>query len=416
MENGKKVIAKNPFAAGHGKVPPFLAGREDEKHKLENLVGRTVAGEVVTSNVHIFGPRGMGKTSLLEQVRGQLKSLKDGKEGKAAVAMTAVNSMRTVDEARKTLVEDIGASLREALAPETVMADLKVVSAQWAKAERSWSGVCDSLAERCRARPVVFMVDEAHRLAPEVLATVMDDIEMIRQKNGPIVGVFAGKPLLVDLIAKAGVSYEERSEYISLDLLDDAGSAAAIAYPLSGSAMRISPEAMQMVVDDAQGYPTYLQYWGSALWNRCIEHTEGNLIEGRDVVGVRQEIEARKGLAYQSRFGQWPAEDAKLLVSLTRRLESTGYVNRMRLEEMIGEELRRQRRGEEETDRIFRKMVDADYLWSPMGTTSYKAALPSYFSFILSQEKEKVAQREAEQSQGMGQAGQRTPGSPLPEP
>ncbi len=54
MGNGKKHIASNPFTTGHGKVPPYLAGREDEKHKLYELLGRTVGGEVVTSNVHIF--------------------------------------------------------------------------------------------------------------------------------------------------------------------------------------------------------------------------------------------------------------------------------------------------------------------------------------------------------------------------
>lgn len=396
MENGKKFIAKNPFTVGHGQVPPFLAGREDEKHKLENLLGRTVAGEVVSSNVHIFAPRGMGKTSLLEQVRGELRSLRDGNEGKAAVAMTAVNSMRTVDEARRTLVDDIGVSMREAFMPEKVVADLKIVSAEWSRTERSWSSVCDSLAERCRARPAVFMVDEAHRLSAEVLAAVMDDIEMIRQKGGPIVGVFAGKPALVDRIGRAGVSYEERSEYISLDLLDKISSAAAIAHPLSGSAMKIRGEAINMVLEDAQGYPTYLQYWGNALWNSCIQKTVSNVIEASDVMRVKPEIEARKNQAYQSRIGTWTAEDARLLTSLTGRLEKTGEVNRFRLEEMIEEELLTQRRDLDNADRIYRQMIDSDYVWSPMGTANYKAALPSFFGFILNQEKEKAAQRGAE--------------------
>ncbi len=396
MENGKRNIATNPFTTGHGKVPPFLAGREDEKHKLYGLLGRTVGGEVVTSNVHIFGPRGVGKTSLLEHVKAELKSLKKGNEGKAAVAMTAINSMRTIEEARKTLVDDIGGSFKESLLPERVVADLNVVSAQWSRKEKSWSAVCGNLAEKCRKRPVVFMVDEAHRLDPEVLASIMDDIEMIRQKNGPIIGVFAGKPLLMDVIGAAGVSYEERSEYISLDLLDDRDSEAAIAYPLSNSSIKVSPEAMKMVVEDAQGYPTYIQYWGSELWNRGMEKTTRNLIEDADVEIVQPEIQKRKQLAYQSRFGQWSKEDGRLLVSLTKRLQGANGVNKLRMEEMIEEELERQGRSGGETDRIFRKMLDTDYVWSPVGTTNYKAALPNYFSFILSQEREMVAQRGAE--------------------
>ncbi len=87
MGNGIRNIASNPFTTGHGKVPPYLAGREDEKHKLYELLGRTVGGEVVTSNVHIVGPRGVGKTSLLEQMRRELKFLKAGREGKAALSI-----------------------------------------------------------------------------------------------------------------------------------------------------------------------------------------------------------------------------------------------------------------------------------------------------------------------------------------
>ncbi|MYB34906.1 MAG: ATP-binding protein [Gammaproteobacteria bacterium] len=394
MASAKLNIANNPFTAGHGKVPPFLAGREDDKHKLYELLGRTIGGEVVTSNLYIFAPRGMGKTSLLEQVGKELKSLNRDK-GKSAVIMTAVNAMQTVEEARKTLIDDIGISFRNSLLPEKVIADLNILSAQWSAKEKSWSSVCGYLAEKCRKRPVVFMVDEAHRLSPDVLAAVVDDIEMIRRKDGPVVGVFAGKPLLLDVIGEAGVSYEERSDYISLDLLNDRDSAAAIEYPMSTSSIKITRSAMNQVVEDAQGYPTYLQYWGSELWKLGIEKTGQNVIGEADVALVRPEISKRKQLADQSRFDRWSKEDSRLLVSLTERLRDIGGVNRLCMEEMIEEELERQGRNIVETDRIFRKMIETDYVWSPLGTTNYKAALPSYFSFILGQEMERAAQQKS---------------------
>ena len=396
MTSGKLNIANNPFTTGHGKVPPFLAGREDEKHKLYGLLERTIGGEVVTSNLHIFAPRGMGKTSLLEQVGKELKSLNKGREGKSAVVMTAVNAMQTVEEARKTLIDDIGVSFRNSPLPEKVIADLNLLSAQWSAKEKSWSSVCGYLAAKCRKRPVVFMVDEAHRLVPDVLAAVLDDIEMIRQKGGPVIGIFAGKPLLLDVIGEAGVSYEERSDYISLDLLNDRDSATAIEYPMSNSSIKITRSAMNQVVEDAQGYPTYLQYWGSELWKLGIEKTGQNVIGEADVAWVRPEIGKRKQLAYQSRFDQWSKEDSRLLVSLTERLRNIGGVNRLRMEEMIEEELVGQGRDVVETDRIFRKMIETDYIWSPLGTTNYQAALPSYFSFILGQEKERAAQQKSE--------------------
>ena len=357
-------------------------------------------GHVGTSNAHVFGPRGVGKTSLIEKVKSELTRERQGGEAKAAVAMTAVNSLHTIEEARKTLVHDIGVSFLESLRPEKWVADLKLVSVEWTKKEKIWSSVCEKLAEKCRERPVIFMVDEAHRMEHEVLAALLDDIEMIRQKGGPIVSVFAGKPLLMDVIAKAGVSYEERSEYLSLDLLDEKASAAAIEYPLAERSMKISEEALRLVVEDAQGYPTYLQFWGSELWHLGIEKADKNIISTEDVALARGEIEKRKDLAYQSRFSQWSKEDGRLIVSLTKRLLKSGDVNKLRLEEMVEEELGTQRRSPAETDRIFRQMIETDYVWSPMGTANYKSALPSYFNYILHQEKLKMAQRKAEDGAG----------------
>src|SRR4051812_13738928 len=53
---------KNPFRPGAGHMPPYLAGREQEKNDFERLLKQ----ETILENLVLTGLRGLGKTVLLE--------------------------------------------------------------------------------------------------------------------------------------------------------------------------------------------------------------------------------------------------------------------------------------------------------------------------------------------------------------
>ncbi len=55
----------NPFVAGIGAVPPFLAGRELEQGLLRNRLARLAQAAATGTFVLLHGPRGNGKTALL---------------------------------------------------------------------------------------------------------------------------------------------------------------------------------------------------------------------------------------------------------------------------------------------------------------------------------------------------------------
>src|SRR5665213_3950410 len=52
----------NPFRPGAGHMPPYLAGREEEKKEFTKLLSQ----DVVIANLILTGLRGLGKTVLLE--------------------------------------------------------------------------------------------------------------------------------------------------------------------------------------------------------------------------------------------------------------------------------------------------------------------------------------------------------------
>ena len=56
--------ATNPYSAGAGTMPPFLAGRDRDVERFDTLLARLEAGEQGRSLVY-SGLRGVGKTVLL---------------------------------------------------------------------------------------------------------------------------------------------------------------------------------------------------------------------------------------------------------------------------------------------------------------------------------------------------------------
>jgi hypothetical protein len=55
----------NPFRPGAGHMPPYLAGREDEKKEFARLIKQTT----ILENLVLTGLRGVGKTVLLETLK-----------------------------------------------------------------------------------------------------------------------------------------------------------------------------------------------------------------------------------------------------------------------------------------------------------------------------------------------------------
>src|SRR6267154_1326767 len=56
---------ENPFRAGAGHYPKYLAGRENEKHEFQRLLYQ----RTIVENLIISGLRGIGKTVLLETLK-----------------------------------------------------------------------------------------------------------------------------------------------------------------------------------------------------------------------------------------------------------------------------------------------------------------------------------------------------------
>jgi hypothetical protein len=87
-----------------------------------------------------------------------------------------------------------------------------------------------------------------------------------KQRALPVALVAGGLPLLPDLTGEAK-SYAERGfEFRAIGALDRSAAAAALEEPARSQNVRWEPAAIERVVDLTEGYPYFLQEYGSEIW------------------------------------------------------------------------------------------------------------------------------------------------------
>ena len=383
MGNGKVAgLFGNPFKPGYGQPPPYVAGRESERFNLFTQVGEAANGGLVARDVVIYGPRGSGKTTLLRLVEAELEALGT----QVTLELMSATDMQSADDARRELIGAVGQSLWQTFKPDEWGMDWRGIQAKWQRGELTRNEVRKGLVEKCKSKPLILMVDEAHMMVPTACNELLNEALTIRARGGPLIVVLAGKPQLAALGDLAQVSFLERGELISLDLLDDQSAGDAIRIPLRRAGVGIEGEALAAVVEDSQGYPHFLQLWGAALWQRASER-EKNEIDCDDVGKVATEIGRQRMEVYLGRFAAWRNKDRELLTELARRLIGGGWADRPGMEDLVNELLAGQGRDSVDCTSIIDRIVDSDFLWRPRGQSLMLPALPSFVSFVAGQGK-----------------------------
>ena len=69
------VESGNPFRPGAGQMPPYLAGREAELALADKRLRQLAGGTAPAQGILFYGPRGNGKTVLLEHIAARARDL-----------------------------------------------------------------------------------------------------------------------------------------------------------------------------------------------------------------------------------------------------------------------------------------------------------------------------------------------------
>ena len=141
------------FTPGRGLIPPYLAGRESEQKLLGRQHDIVAGGGNVAADVVLIGPRGNGKTALMRWFENRIEE-----RGDADVVWITPTEMASVQD------------MVEAFAPDAlpgkgrVQASLDPLSGEWTFGGKRYRSLRLLLVDRCRRKPLVVLLDEAHRL------------------------------------------------------------------------------------------------------------------------------------------------------------------------------------------------------------------------------------------------------------
>lgn len=290
----------NPYRPGAGTRPPALIGRDDLIHRFGMSVRRAIAGRPGKSLMPI-GLRGVGKTVLLNQF-GEIAA----HEG---VRVAFIEAPETGDlctllaiRLRKVLLE-LDRSARTA----PVMRALRVLKAfslqlpdgsrisldiDALAGEADSGSLADDLADllvavgqaaRDRQTGLLLSIDEVQYLDEDELAALITAIHRTTQLELPVILVGAGLPQLPGLAGNAKSYAERLFDFPSIGSLSNDDARAALVIPASDHDVEFTDAALDAIVEEARGYPYFLQEWGYHAWN----HATRSPVTVEDVVSIR---------------------------------------------------------------------------------------------------------------------------------
>ncbi|MCY3767960.1 MAG: ATP-binding protein [Gammaproteobacteria bacterium] len=365
------------FQAGAGIIPPYLAGRNQEKEFFKKRVRDLANGRSIVRDMIVYGPRGNGKTVLLRSLQKKI--------GKGHPAVSSAWMTPDKIKTPRMLFERIAASGQKGGQWfKQLSGNIQVAGAGVGFSmdrDREWGLVDTSIAVRelCEQTPFVLIIDEAHTLEPEVARDLLNTSQEVRGEGGAFFLVLAGTPGIKKTLSRAGASFWSRNELFPISRLSAAESREALAKPLQDYHITFAPGVVENVIERAQRYPFFLQAWGEAL---CTQLQPGDVIDAGHVQAVGPAVNLKRNRMYADRYNELRfAGYLDLARHLVPRFRENGPVIS---ENILWDDVKAycRKAGKDEGETI-QGLEALGYIWQVDGDTpAYEAGIPSLMDYV----------------------------------
>ncbi|OGS05729.1 MAG: hypothetical protein A3G41_06190 [Elusimicrobia bacterium RIFCSPLOWO2_12_FULL_59_9] len=300
----------NPFRAGAGHPPPYLAGREQEKKEFSESLNQSP----ITTNLVLTGLRGVGKTVLLETLKPiaiEKKWLWAGTDLSEAatvsedsiavriladlapllsgvvVGSTEVKRIGFLQPGGKTPVHLDFAVLKHVYdtTPGLTSDKLKAIF------DLAWSCL-----KSTQCQGIVLAYDEAQNLSDQAaaqqypLSLLLDVFQSIQKKGLPIMLVLTGLPTLFPKLVDARTFAERMFHVMTLGRLSEPETREAITKPVekTNCPVKFNDVAVGQIIKHSGGYPYFVQFLCREMFDSYLQQQASG--EAKPFVTVAQTV------------------------------------------------------------------------------------------------------------------------------
>ncbi|MDE2975707.1 MAG: ATP-binding protein [Gemmatimonadota bacterium] len=277
----------DPYAPGAGTPPPELVGRDELIEDAEIALDRLRNG-LAAKGLLMVGLRGVGKTVLLNRIfldadgRGFECVLIEAPEDRSLPgALAGPLNSALVRMSRGAAAKEPARRARRALAGFVGAMKLTFDDIAFSLDLEKEEGVADSgdldtdltvllqvagEAARARATALVLFVDEMQYVEQRQLAALIRALHRTAQLRLPVALVGSGLPQLVGHVGSAKSYAERMFSFPEVGPLAGDAAARALEAPARRLGVRYTARALDEILRLTEGYPYFLQEWGSACW------------------------------------------------------------------------------------------------------------------------------------------------------
>lgn len=397
----QKQPGENPFHPGFGEPPPFLAGRQAEQDALAARIDGLALGGSRRPFI-IYGPRGMGKTSLLEWIaeesRNRAGRTWTGRQKLSVIVADGSDMLASEANTLGLLLPAKGGRKAVELGAEASMDGMGGLGGT-VRVQRpgiSFINAAQHLIAACKKRPLLLLIDEAHVVSSaNVYRSFLSLVQAVIGK-APLLLVLAGTPDLPDALSSVGAAFISRSQLLGVALLEKDEAKRAIREPLAEDGIQIDEEALSLAAEDSQRYPYFLQVWGAALWDAAVAQGRRRLTLA-DAQAVRPSVQQDKSDFYDARYTEVHADKLTraAAVALANAFGRADRFTRSQLLDIVEEALSPLLPEGDDLTRSanerFKTLLHLGFVWRKPGETTVSAGIPSLMHYIASQIREERA-------------------------
>ncbi len=276
---------KNPYRPGAGTKPLVLAGRENEIEKGRNLLLSVKHGAPQRS-LMLYGLRGVGKTVLLNEMESIAQSegylsehleMSENDDFRRIIAKSCRKILLSLSRLENIKDKCIGAlgilkafSLVIPDGPELKI-DVEAATGigDTGDLDSDLVDLMVSIGETAKDanRYIVFFIDEVQYLSEKAVSGLIASSHRIAQKNLPVVFICAGLPQIAALSGDAKSYAERLFEFIPIGELRNGSDREALIGPASSQGVTFSDDAVNVLCEEAKGYPYFIQEFGRHSWD-----------------------------------------------------------------------------------------------------------------------------------------------------